>query len=233
MHKSIKQTLQLTRTIENSMKSLAVVPIAIFALSLVVPVVHGQEKVENPYFSIKVPNRWAYTEYSSTGMSQLLGRGPVNEIHLTPSEFSDILLTGGDFRNAIEKLQDEDSLYAIFAQDTNYPIKNAPLESYVKYKVDKLGIQNITSQQYTTVGKEKAVRIDANESAFFGNTKIALYFFMHDNQPYQILYLANAKNNEKHLPEFEQMVKSFRFVDSPSGTKNLSENENVTDTTSR
>ena len=216
MHKSIKQTLQLTRTIENSMKSLAVVPIAIFALSLVVPVVHGQEKVENPYFSIKVPNRWAYTEYSSTGMSQLLGRGPVNEIHLTPSEFSDILLTGGDFRNAIEKLQDEDSLYAIFAQDTNYPIKNAPLESYVKYKVDKLGIQNITSQQYTTVGKEKAVRIDANESDYYGNNPAAIYLVMHDKHPYYIAYVANAKSYEKYLPEFEQILKSFTFVGNAS-----------------
>jgi hypothetical protein len=167
-------------------------------------------EVANNYFSINIPDSWTYTEYSSTGMSQLLGRG-VNEIHLTPSEFSDILLTRGDFRNAIEKLQDEDSLYAIFAQDTNYPIKNAPLESYVKYKIDLLGIQNITSQQYTTVGKEKAVRIDANESDFFGNTKTALYFFMHDKQPYQIIYLANAKNNEKYLPEFEQIVKSFKF----------------------
>jgi hypothetical protein len=67
-----------------------------------------------------------------------------------------------------------DSLYAIFAQDTNYPIKNAPLESYVKYKIDKLGIQNITSQQYTTVGKEKAVRIDANESAFRSLIKLLI-----------------------------------------------------------
>jgi hypothetical protein len=200
--------------------SLSAVAVSL-TIGLVIQYAHGQPctykdingvctEEANNYFSINIPDSWTYTEYSSTGMSQLLGGG-VNEIHLTPSEFSDILLTRGDFRNAIEKLQDEDSLYAIFAQDTNYPIKNAPLESYVKYKIDLLGIQNITSQHYTSVGKEKAVRIDANESAFFGNTKTALYFFMHDKQPYQIIYLANAKNNEKYLPEFEQMVKSFKF----------------------
>ena len=50
---------------------------------------------------------------------------------------------------------------------------------------------------------------------------------MHDEQPYAISYYANAKNYEKYLPEFEQMVKSFRFVGSPSS--NI-ENENNTNT---
>jgi hypothetical protein len=81
----------------------------------------------------------------------------------------------------------------------------------VKYKIDNLGIQNITSQQYTTVGKEKAVRIDVNESAYFGNNKVTLYFIMHDKHPCSIVYLSNGKNYEKYLPEFEQIVKSFRL----------------------
>ena len=50
---------------------------------------------------------------------------------------------------------------------------------------------------------------------------------MHDEQPYAISYYANAKNYEKYLPEFEQMVKSFRFVGSPSSDI---ENENNTNT---
>ena len=58
----------------------------------------------------------------------------------------------------------------------------------MKYQIDNFGIQNITSQQYTTVGNEKSVRIYANESAFFGDTKIVLYFVMHDKQPYTIGY---------------------------------------------
>jgi hypothetical protein len=95
----------------------------------------------------------------------------------------------------------------------------------VKYVIDNYGIQNITSQQYTTVGNEKAVRISANDSAGYGNSNIVLYVIMHDKQPYQISYIANSKNYEKYLPEFEQMVKSFRFADSAS-----SEIENVTNT---
>lgn len=127
--------------------------------------------------------------------------GPVNSIELTPSEFSDIL-TSRDI---------EEGPYAQFIPDTDYP-KNAPLESYVKNRIDNFGIQNITSQQYTTVGNEKSVRIDANESAQFGYGNIVLYLVMHDKVPYQIGYLGTQTNYENYFAEFEDMVKSFRFV---------------------
>ena len=94
-------------------------------------------------------------------------------------------------------------------------LKNAALESYVKYQINNFGIPNITSQQYTTVRNEKSVRIDANGSAWYPNAKIVLYLVMHDKVQYTISYSANVKNYEKYLPEFEKMVKSFRFVDSP------------------
>jgi len=211
------------------MKILVMVSIMMFLLPLSVTSVFagGTDSVENLYFSIKIPDSWTYREYSNTGMSQLLGRGPVNDIELTPSEFSDVLLIS-DFKKIIEKIQDEGSPYASFFQDNNYPIKNAPLVSYVKYRIDNLGIQNITSQQYTTVGKEKAVRLDANDSAYYGNNPVSLYFVMHDKQPYTISYLANTKNYEKYLPEFEEIVKNFRFVGSSGEIENLTENQNIT-----
>ena len=44
-------------------------------------------------------------------------------------------------------------------------------------------------------------------------TRVAMsYFVMHDDQPYYLNYIANAKDFEKYLPQFEQMVKSFKFV---------------------
>jgi hypothetical protein len=107
----------------------------------------------------------------------------------------------------------------------------SPLESYVKYEIDKLGLLNITSQQYSTVGKEKSVRIYANDSTYYPNTNIVLYLVMHDKEPYEISYFANPKNYEKYLPEFESIVKSFRFVDIPSEIENLAENGNETNTT--
>jgi len=186
----------------------------VFLLSFSVTTVFagGNDIVANPYFSINIPDNWAYREGSYTLEAKNTGLGPGNLIELTPNEFSDILVGGG---GVIEKIRQDGTPYAIFFQDTDYP-KNAPLESYVKYRINNYGIQNITSQQYTTVGNEKSVRIYANESAWYGGAKIALYLVMHDKEPYVVLYVANAKNYEKYLPEFEQMVKSFRFADSAS-----------------
>jgi len=197
----------------------------VFLLSFSVTTVFagGNDIVANPYFSINIPDNWAYREGSYTLEAKNTGLGPGNLIELTPNEFSDILVGGG---GVIEKIRQDGTPYAIFFQDTDYP-KNAPLESYVKYRINNYGIQNITSQQYTTVGNEKSVRIYANESAWYGGAKIALYLVMHDKEPYVVLYVANAKNYEKYLPEFEQMVKSFRFVDNFFGS---TETDNETET---
>lgn len=35
---------------------------------------------------------------------------------------------------------------------------------------------------------------------------------MHGNQPYYIEYMANEKDYQKYLPQFEQIVKSFKFT---------------------
>ena len=183
----------------------------IFLLSFYVNAVFagGNDSIANPYFSLK-PDNWTYIEYSHTPEATTTGFGPGNSIWLTPSEFSDILLSL-DFEKYSKKIEDG-GVIAVFAQDTDYRIKNAPLESYVKYQIDNFGILNITSQEYTTVGNEKAIRLDANELANFGNnTKGALYVVMHDEQPYAISFIGNEKNYEKYLPEFEQMVKSLRF----------------------
>jgi hypothetical protein len=170
-----------------------------------------QEKVENYYFSINIPDSWAYIESSDTPQAETTGYGPANNIQLTPKQFSDLLITPSE--KFWEKMKDGGA-YASFYQDVDYRIKNAPLESYVKYVIDNRGIVNITSQQYTTVGNEKAVRIYTNETTSYGNTSFVRYLVMDDDEkPYHIMYFADAKNYEKYLPEFEQMVKSLRFVD--------------------
>ena len=99
----------------------------------------------------------------------------------------------------------------------------------MKNRIDKFSIQNITSQQYTTVGNEKAVRIEGNESEQFGYSNLVLYLVMHDKEPYIIHYRGTPEIYEKFLPDFEQMVKSLRFSGDPiSEPENLSENENKT-----
>jgi hypothetical protein len=181
----------------------------------------GNDNVGNLYFSINIPDSWTYLESSNTPQSRTTGYGPVNAIQLTPSEFGDVLL--GLTENTEHRAVG--GVMADFFQDTDYRLKNAPLESYVKYLIDKFGIINITSQQYTTVGKEKSVRISANESAQFGYGPIVLYVVMHDKVPYHMEYIGSTEspNYQKYLPKFEKMVKSFRFADSVSseGTGNL------------
>lgn len=211
-------------------KIFIIVSITVFLLSLSVNAVFagGNDSVGNQFFSIEIPDSWVYSEYSDTPEAETTGSGTGNMVWLTPNEFSDLLLSP-DFEKFMEKIQDAGAIL-YFVQETDYPLKNAPIESYVKYSIDQLGIPNITSQQYTTVGKEKAVRIDANQSSTYGSNNIAAYYIMHDEEPYYILYVANPKNYDKYLPEFEQMVKSFKFADSPLNEIENLENENQTNT---
>lgn len=198
------------------MKIFIIVSIIIFLLSLSVTGVFagGTDTVANLYFSIKIPDSWTYKQSSFKPQSEVTGYGLGNYIQITPSEFRDLLLSDR-IETFMEKIEDG-AATAVFSQDTDYPIKNAPLESYVKYEIDKLSNRNITSQKYTIVGKEKAVRIDANESDYYGNNPAAIYLVMHDEQPYYIAYVANPKSYEKYLPEFEQILKSFTFVGNSS-----------------
>lgn len=187
------------------------------------PVFAGENSiVDNAFFSIIVPDSWTYTESSDTAESRSTGYGLLNTIHLTPVEFSDLLLQT-DVDKFREKLR-EGGAYATFYQDIDYGLKNAPLESYVKYVIDLLTIQNISSQQYTTVGNEKAVVLHATDDPYYSTEKIVLYLTIHDNQPYSIVFKGDPKNYDKYLSEFEEMFRSFRFVDTPSEV--VSENEN-------
>gem|GEM_PF-1792799 len=38
------------------------------------------------------------------------------------------------------------------------------------------------------------------------------YYVVHDGEPYRLDYLANVKDFQKYLPQFEQMVRSFKFA---------------------
>lgn len=174
----------------------------------------GADTVANPYFSIKIPDSWTYKQSSFKPQSEVTSHGLGNYIQLTPSEFRDLLLSDR-IETFMQKIEDG-AATAVFSRDTDYPVKNASLDSYVKYQIDKLSNRNLTSQKYTIVGNEKAVMIDTNESDYYGNNPAAIYLVMHDKQPYYIAYVANTKSYEKFLPEFEQILKSFTFIGNTS-----------------
>jgi hypothetical protein len=167
--------------------------------------------VNNTDFSIEVPNGWVYREDLFTD----------NGILLTPNEFGDILISDND-SILLDVLKDK--VLVQIASDSNFPIKNAPVEMYVKVTHQD---ENIFSPRYenTTIGGEKAIKVYYNTTGIVNALEaldeanvidsplvVTSYNAMHDDKPYFLVYTSGAKNYQKYLPQFEQMAKTFKFV---------------------
>jgi hypothetical protein len=122
--------------------------------------VYDHEKVENKYFSLKVPHAWRFDEHSNTEMASLIGIGPPNQIILVPSEFDKVLLDSNKGGVTIYEDMYDAGAFSQFTQDTDYYVENAPLTSYIEYFASKYPYLSITSQHDTIVGKEKAIKIE-------------------------------------------------------------------------
>jgi hypothetical protein len=153
--------------------------------------------VNNTDFSIDVPNNWAYEQ------------GIFSVVALTPSEFGVLLVNHSKPLN--ETMRDEGA-FASFEQERNFPIKNAGLDVYVKYMIDRQDGMNVTSKENVTLDNEVAIEIQGDGLKSFSDIKFVQYMLMHNEQPYFLAYMANVKDFEKYLPEFEQIVKSLKFV---------------------
>ena len=154
--------------------------------------------VNNTDFSIDVPNNWAYEQ------------GIFSVVALTPSEFGVLLVNHSKPLN--ETMRDEGA-FASFEQERNFPIKNAGLDVYVKYMIDRQDGMNVTSKENVTLDNEVAIEIQGDGLKSFSDIKFVQYMLMHNEQPYFLAYMANVKDFEKYLPEFEEIVKSLKFVD--------------------
>lgn len=153
-----------------------------------------------------MPNGWVYRENFIIN----------NSITLTPNEFADFLISPNI--SALTGL-DESVLLAEIAPDPNFPIKNAPLETYVNHSV-KFAEGLSPRYENATIGGERAVKV------FINGTYLAIahgmpnvtsmnslsYRVMHHDQPYYLNYMANAKDYNTYLPYFEQMVKTLKFL---------------------
>jgi hypothetical protein len=186
--------------------SLLLIPILgiVVTLSLSISSVNGVI-VNNSDFSIEVPNGWVYKEHFVFD----------NGILLTPNEFADLLIN----TSALLDVQ-HFGIMAELAPDPRFPIKNAPVEIYVKHT---LKFANNISPTYenATVGGERAIKVFINSTEVaskLGMTNVPVspvavsYYVMHDDQPYFLNYMANAKYYQKYLPQFEQMAKTFKFT---------------------
>jgi hypothetical protein len=70
----------------------------------------------------------------------------------------------------------------------------------------------VTSKENGTIDNEAAVRILGDGINSFSRIKFVQYLVWHDNKPHVLAYMANVKDYEKYLPQFEQMVKTFKFT---------------------
>jgi len=161
--------------------------------------------VNNTDFSIEVPNGWVYRENFLND----------NNTILTPNEFADFLITYN--LSSLLDLQ-HGGIMVELSPDLTFPIKNAPVEIYVKHAL-KFARGLAPTSENATIGGERAIKVFINSTDLtksLANVTVSLvtisYYVMHDDQPYFLNYMANAKDYQKYLAQFEQMVKSFKFT---------------------
>jgi len=178
----------------------------ILLLLFLIQSAYSVEKFRGLPFSIEVPDSWTYTETPEPPIEHLLGVSSYSSVVLVPAKFAELLIQDkGDIGMG------NGTAAILFAEDSDYTVKNAPPELSVKFRMNKDDSLNVTSRQDTTVGKEKAVRIEGSKNDTSGNIKLLEYLIVHNNEPYIIRYIASMNDFERYLPDFELMLKSFMF----------------------
>ncbi len=178
----------------------------ILLLLFLIQSVYSVEKFRGLPFSIEVPDSWTYTETPEPPIEHLLGVSSYSSVVLVPAKFAELLIQDkGDIGMG------NGTAAIVFAEDSDYTVKNAPPDLYVKFRMNKDDSLNVTSRQDTTVGKEKAVRIESSKNDTSGNIKLLEYLIIHNNESYIIRYITSINDFERYLPDFELMVKSFMF----------------------
>src|SRR6187431_1193800 len=170
------------------------------------PGAFGAEMFKGLSFSIDIPNTWAYTETPEAPIERALGVSSYTSVVLVPVQFAELLIQEkGDIGMG------NGSAAIVFAKASDYSVKNAPLDLYVKYRMNEDDSINVISHHDSIVGKEKAVKIEANKNDTSGNVRLLEYLLLHKNEPYVLRFISGPNDFERYLPEFELMVKSFTF----------------------
>ena len=71
---------------------------------------------------------------------------------------------------------------------------------------------NVTSKQNVTIDGDPAVKVYGDGTNSLDGIKFVEYMIWHDNKPYYIGYMANVKDYQKYLPQFEEIMKTFKFA---------------------
>ena len=175
---------------------------------------YSAETFKGLSFSIEIPDTWAYTETPEPPLERVLGVSSYTSVVLVPVQFAELLIQEkGDIEMG------NGSAAIVFAKASDYSVKNAPLDLYVKYRMNEDDSLKIISQQDTTIGKVKALRIEGNGNSNASNIRLLEYLLLHNDEPYVIRYIAIMDDFERNLPVFESMVKSFTFETNTTDSK--------------
>jgi len=210
----LKKWLKVLDLLTKNMYLILIATTTILSILFLLQSAYSAEKFKGLPFSTEIPDSWTYTETPEPPMEHLLGVSSYSSVVLVPAKFAELLIQDkgdigmGNGTGAI-----------VFAEDSDYTVKNAPPDLYVKFRMNKDDSLNVTSRQDTTVGKEKAVRIEGSKNDISGNVRLLEYLILHNDEPYIIRYIASTNDFERYLPDFELMVKSFMFGTNATDSK--------------
>jgi hypothetical protein len=210
----LKKWLKVLDLLTKNMYLILIATTTILSILFLLQSAYSAEKFKGLPFSIEIPDSWTYTETPEPPMEHLLGVSSYSSVVLVPAKFAELLIQDkGDIGMG------NGTAAIVFAEDSDYTVKNAPPDLYVKFRMNKDDSLNITSRQDTTVGKEKAVRIEGSKNDISGNVRLLEYLIVHNDEPYIIRYIASTNDFERYLPDFELMVKSFMFGTNATDSK--------------
>jgi hypothetical protein len=210
----LKKWLKVLDLVTKNMYLILIATTTILSILFLLQSAYSAEKFKGLPFSIEIPDSWTYTETPEPPMEHLLGVSSYSSVVLVPAKFAELLI-----QDKGEIGMGNGTAAIVFAEDSDYTVKNAPPDLYVKFRMNKDDSLNITSRQDTTVGKEKAVRIEGSKNDISGNVRLLEYLILHNDEPYIIRYIASTNDFERYLPDFELMVKSFMFGTNATDSK--------------
>ncbi len=150
------------------------------------------------HFSIKPLDNWAY-QNAGYAPDNIFGWKPNNAVEMFPNEFVNMSM-----------------VYGMIAQDGYYNVKNAGLEHYVNYKrvipdLKYIEESKLLSTEEININGTKTIKLTYYDPKSM--YKIALYLLQHNKDNYVIYYRADTDLFNEYLPEFEQMIKTIKWIE--------------------
>jgi hypothetical protein len=157
-----------------------------------------QGEANTPYFSVEPLDTWIYETSFTPSPDSYMTFGTVNTLTLYPVD--------QDMEAATETLN---GVVAQFKMDKSFDLGNAPLDRYVKFKVKDYTTATELSREQIELDGQPAIKIVMKSTA--QDVMFQNILTTYNDEFYEIIYSGNTANYNKYLPEFEQILETFKF----------------------